>query len=139
MIPTSPMGCPRRYDMSPFLGLLGEINPINEYMRHTLKAFIRHSAFTTEPSTNKTMRTGEDIGEIIDEVIISTKSGEYRIIRRDSTQIQVYNNESGDKEVAKSILAEFISENNLDINPNSHNTRGVGKKFFDWYWKHNKQ
>ncbi|MEZ5497242.1 MAG: hypothetical protein R3F25_10540 [Gammaproteobacteria bacterium] len=79
----------------------GAINPINEYMRHTLKAFVNHSSSITESNGKRTMRTGEDIGEIIDEVVIKINDGkEYRVIRRDSTQIQVFNNETGDKEVA---------------------------------------
>lgn len=114
------------------LEVAGEINPINEYMRHTLKAFIRHSSLTTEPSTQKTMRTGEDIGEILEETEIKTKSGEYRVVRRDSTQIQVFNIETGDKEVARHILAEYIDENNIGIQYEKFNTRAIGKKFFEW-------
>ncbi|HLA00207.1 MAG TPA: PD-(D/E)XK nuclease family protein [Thermodesulfovibrionales bacterium] len=53
----------------------GEINPINEYMRHTLKAFVRHSSAVVQPKGVKTMRTGEDIGEIIDEATIKLKDG----------------------------------------------------------------
>ncbi|MCK4982330.1 MAG: PD-(D/E)XK nuclease family protein [Victivallaceae bacterium] len=114
------------------LEVAGAINPINEYMRHTLKAFIRHSSLTTEPSTQKTMRTGEDIGEILEETEIKTKSGEYRVVRRDSTQIQVFNIETGDKEVARHILAEYIDENNIGILHEKYNTRTIGKKFFEW-------
>lgn len=114
------------------LEVVGKINPINEYMRHTLKAFIRHSSLTTEPSTQKTMRTGEDIGEILEETEINTKSGEYRVIRRDSTQIQVFNIETGDKEIARHILAEYIDENNIGIPHEKYNTRTIGKKFFEW-------
>ena len=114
------------------LEVAGEINPINEYMRHTLKAFIRHSSLTTEPSSVKTMRTGEDIGEIVEEAIIETGSGQYRVIRRDSTQIQVFDLETGDKEIARHVLAQYIDENNIDINHKKYNTRTIGKKFFVW-------
>nr|MBF0223551.1 PD-(D/E)XK nuclease family protein [Desulfobulbaceae bacterium] len=113
------------------LEMAGEINPINEYMRHTLKAFIRHSSLTTEPSTQKPMRTSEDIGEILEETEIKTKSGEYRVVKRDSTQIQVFNIETGDKEVARHILAEYIDENNIGIQHEKYNTRIIGKKFFE--------
>jgi hypothetical protein len=114
------------------LEVAGKINPINEYMRHTLKAFIRHSSLTTEPSTQRTMRTGEDIGEILEETEIKTTNGEYRVIKRDSTQIQVFNIETGDKEIARHILAEYIDENNMDIPHKKYNTRTIGKKFFEW-------
>ena len=93
---------------------------------------IRHSSLTTEPSTQKTMRTGEDIGEILEETDIKTKSGEYRVVRRDSTQTQVFSIETGDKEVARHILAEYIDENNIEIQHEKYNTRTIGKKFFEW-------
>ncbi|MEZ5495928.1 MAG: PD-(D/E)XK nuclease family protein [Gammaproteobacteria bacterium] len=120
------------------LEMQGAINPINEYMRHTLKAFVNHSSSITESNGKRTMRTGEDIGEIIDEVVIKINDGkEYRVIRRDSTQIQVFNNETGDKEVARYILAQYIDENNIDIHHSNLNTRSIGKKFFDWHKKSN--
>ncbi len=116
------------------LEIQGVINPINEYMRHTLKAFIQHASSITEAKNRKTMRTGEDIGEITDEATIITKDGNiYRIIRRDSKQIQVYNQDSGDKEVARHILAKYIDENNIAIEHKKYNTRMIGKKFFTWY------
>lgn len=110
----------------------GQINPINEYIRHTLKAFARHSLLTTEQAKGKPMRTGEDLGEIVDETEIKTKSGSYRVVRRDSSQIQVINLETGDKEVAKHVLAQFIDENGLKISHQEYNTRTIGKKFFEW-------
>ncbi len=121
------------------LEIQGAINPINEYMRHTLKAFIIHATSITDIQSQKTMRTGEDIGEIIDEATIKTKDGnKYRVTRRDSTQIQVYNHNSGDKEVARHILAKYIDENNIEINHKKYNTRSIGKKFFEWHKKNNK-
>ncbi len=115
--------------------MTGEINPINEYMRHTIKAFVRHSILTTEPNTRKTMRTLEDLGEVVDETIIQTITGKYRVVRRDSSQIQVFNEDSGDKEVARRILGQYIDENNLPIDYPSLNTRMIGKKFFDFQRK----
>lgn len=110
----------------------GEINPVNEYMRHTLKAFIRHASSVTAQTERKKMRTGEDIGEIIDDAIIATKDGQkYRVIRRDSTQIQVFNEETGEKEIARRILAQYIDENTLGIPHEKLNTRGIGKQFFE--------
>ncbi|MBU2916849.1 PD-(D/E)XK nuclease family protein [Psychrosphaera sp. F3M07] len=112
----------------------GEINPINEYMRHTIKAFIRHNAMTTEASAKKTMRTGEDIGVIIEEVIITTQDGiSYRVIRRDSTQIQVFNEDTGDKEIARRVLSTFIDEQNMPIDHSKLNTRSIGKQFFEMH------
>lgn len=118
------------------LEIQGAINPINEYMRHTLKAFILHASSITNTTSKRTMRAGEDIGEIIDEASISTKDGNtYRVIRRDSTQIQVFSHDTGDKDIARHILAKYIDENNLEIDHKRHNTRGIGKKFFEWHKK----
>lgn len=113
---------------------IGEITPINEYMRHTIKAFIRHAAVVTQPNLMRVMRTGEDIGEITDEATVEMRDGRtYRVVRRDSTQIQVFNEETGDKEIARRILSEFIDENRLKIPHRQLNTRGIGKQFFEWH------
>ena len=113
---------------------LGEINPINEYMRHTLKAFIKHITAVVAPPGNRARRVGEDLGEIIAEASIELHDGKsYRVVRRDSSQIQVYNSDTGDKVVARHILQKFIDENNLQIPYNSLNTRGIGQQFFNWY------
>lgn len=114
--------------------MAGEINPINEYMRHTLKAFIRHGLISTEPASGRTARSGEDIGEIVEDAIITKRDGSvYRVIRRDSTQTQVFNEQSGDKEVARRVLGEYIDENDLPIDHANLNTRSIGRKFFELY------
>lgn len=111
--------------------MLGEINPINEYMRHTLKAFIRYASLLTEFGMASSARAGGDIGEVIDEDFITLKNGRsYRVVMRDSTQIQVFDTETGDKKAARNILAEFINENGLPIQHDKLNTRGIGKQFF---------
>ena len=113
--------------------LTGAINPINEYMRHTLKAFIRHSFITTNLTVSRATRSAGDIGEIIDEAEITLKNGvSYKVVRRDSSQIQVFNVESGDKEIARRILADFSDQNGLGIDHQKLNTRSIGKQFFEW-------
>lgn len=110
----------------------GQINPVNEYIRHILKAFAMHCALTTDLAKKKSMRTGEDIGEIVDETEIATSGGSFRVVMRDSSQIQVFNLATGDKEVARHVLADYIDENNIDIRHQQYNTRTIGKKFFEW-------
>lgn len=114
---------------------LGEINPINEYMRHTLKAFIRHALNIMEPTNRSGVRRGEDIGTIVEEAVIQTKHGSFQLLRRDSTQIQVFNLDSGDKEVARYVLSDFIDENSLGIAYAQLNTRQIGQKVFAWLSK----
>lgn len=115
-----------------FLEASGQINPVNEYIRHTLKAFAMHCVSTAYTNKQKVMRTGEDIGEIVDEAEIETQSGRFNVVKRDSSQIQVYNLETGDKEIARHVLAEFIDENGLKIHHEKYNTRTIGRKFFEW-------
>lgn len=110
---------------------VGGINPINEYMRHTLKAFIRHAAsITAEPA--RTMRTGEDIGEVKEEFDIVLRDGTmYRVVMRESGQVQVFDRVTGDKLVARRILARYIDENALPVPHQRLATRGIGKQFFE--------
>ncbi len=106
--------------------LRGEINPINEYLRHTLKAFIKFTSELTE--SKKIIRFGEDIGNIVEKRDIKIDDKLYTIIRRSSNQIQVLHN--GEKVVAKEILRRIIKEYKLDIpyeNTYSLTTRQLGK------------
>ncbi len=109
-----------------------KINPINEYIRHTLKAFIIHYNLTTDITSQRIIRNGENIGEIVEETQIKIKNGNFRVVRRDSFQIQVFNLETGDKEIARHVLAEYIDENYINIAHKNYNTRTIGKKFFEW-------
>jgi hypothetical protein len=114
----------------------GEINPINEYLRHTLKAFIRHAIQAFSPSAMQGSRVGEDIGEIQAEQLIELNDGsQYRVVLRDSTQIQVFNVKSGEKEVARRIMAQYIDEHQLPIKHQSFNTRTIGKMLFKCNFK----
>jgi len=75
----------------------------------------------------------EDIGDIIDEVEIKLNSGkEYVVVRRDSTQIQVFDKDTDDKQIARHIMSEYIDENNIDIPHNRLNTRSIGKKLLEF-------
>ncbi len=106
---------------------IGEISPINEYLRHTIKAFISHvkSRLLKEISTQR--YHGEDIGQIVEEVICKTNDGsEYRIVLRDSTQIQIFRD--NEKMVAKEILRKIIRERSLDVPTENINTRVMGRK-----------
>lgn len=106
----------------------GDINPINEYTRHTIKAFILFLNNTIKSKKSKGYRFGEDIGEIVDsiEVKLKGKDQKYKIIRRDSQQIQVF--KDNEKVTAKPILRKIIKERNLDIPLSGINTRTMGRK-----------
>lgn len=110
-----------------------DISPINDYVKHTLKAFARHIDTSIAPNPRNILR-GEDLGDIIDETEITIGSQHYRIIRRDSTQIQLINLQTGEKVVAKPLLRQFIKEKALGISESDTyilNTRQLGKRIFD--------
>ena len=105
--------------------LRAQIKPINEYMRQTLKAFVYHLSQKLRPA-KATGNRHRDLGSIVDEGVFSLRSGEsYRIVRRDSSQIQVFGHATGEKEVAKRLLLLYLEENEIECK--SRNTRGLGK------------
>lgn len=109
----------------------GEINPINEYTRHTIKAFILFLNATVTSTKDRTYRFGEDIGEIVDSIQLKLNGGskKYRIVRRDSQQIQVF--EDDEKVTAKPILRKIIKKRNLDVPTSGINTRTMGRKVIE--------
>jgi len=108
------------------LELKAEINPINEYLRHTIKAFINFVSDLT--NTKQKIRYGEDIGDIRESKDVKVGKKVYTIVRRSSNQIQVF--EDGEKMIAKEILRKVINKYNLNIPTNktySLTTRELGK------------
>lgn len=89
----------------------------------------------TETDDKKTT-TDEGTGEVVEEAEIQTSSGEHRVVRRDSGQIQVFNLETGEKEVARPILIQFSDENSIEFDRKKANTRVIGKKVLDWVREH---
>lgn len=114
-----------------------EINPINEYMRHTIKAFVNFIISKTS-ITQKTMRTGQDIGNITDRQKLVLNNGKhYTVVRRDSSQIQVFDDEKDKKMIARHIMSQYIDEQGIDIPHNRLNTRSIGKKLIEYLAQHN--
>jgi len=81
-----------------------EISPINEYIRHTLKAFAHFISYHV--GENKT-RIYEDLGEINNKIQINLDSEEYTVIKRESGQIQIFDTEEKQLE-ARPILRQYI-------------------------------
>ena len=109
----------------------GEINPINEYMRHTLKAFNKY-ALDTIPTGNRQQQRGGDIGNKVAEVLIQTSNGQYRLIQRDSMQIQIFDKITDDKLPARPILRQFVDEKCIITTSENPTTRQLGAWVFNW-------
>ena len=108
-----------------------KIDPISDYVRNTLKAFIRHIIETNIKFTSPEV-ISDDLGDIKNVVNVDLKSGNYRIEEYESSSIKVYNVETQEYEVAKPILRDVIEEKNLKIDlyydsGNKKNTRTLGK------------
>lgn len=108
-----------------------QISPINEYMRHTFKAFAYYINQTMNRSSIKN-RIG-DIGEILQEKDIYIKDALYHIVLRNSGQIQLFN-EDGEKVQARPLLKQYIKENNITnkYDDAKGTTRQYGKLIFDY-------
>lgn len=111
----------------------GRIEPISEYMRHTLKAFVRYISESLE-ETKATSRQNYDPGEVVDSIMVTLANGTiYRIELYNSSSIRVINLSTDQNEVAKPIINEVIREKQLNISltfPSGHkkNTRVLGRE-----------
>lgn len=106
---------------------VAEISPLNDYLKHTLKAFVVH--IDNVMGSRGLYRFGEDIGNIKQSCVISIKNEKYTIIMRDSGQIQLLNSD-GDKVVARPLLKEYCKDNGLKITDEKCSTRCYGHTIF---------
>ena len=105
-----------------------EISPINEYMRHTFKAFAYFVNKTLNSSPSK-YRYGEDIGEIKKEANVEIDNKIYRLILRDSGQIQLFD-ENDINVIARPLLKKYLEINEEEIT-GKETTRQYGQKIFE--------
>ena len=105
-----------------------EISPINEYIRHTFKAFAYFVNKTLDSSPNK-FRFGENIGEIEKEITLEIDNKLYKLILRDSGQIQLFD-ENDIKVVAKPLLKKYLEKYKIEIT-DKKTTRRYGQKVFE--------
>lgn len=110
-----------------------EISPINEYMKHTFKAFAYFINYSFDKSS-KTIRSGDIGNELIDgRKSIKIDGSEYEIVLRDSGQIQLFN-DNGEKVQARPLLKKFIKEKNIEqkYDDDKGTTRQYGKQIFNY-------
>jgi len=111
------------------------ISPIADYIRHTIKAFIRHIQESPAGALGRTVaeRATPELGDIVQ--IVSVQLGEvlYQIERYESSTVRVFNTSTQTYEIAKPILRRVNEEKSLGINilranGRSKNTRTLGRE-----------
>ena len=96
----------------------GEISPINEYTKHTLKAFITH------------LQKPTDLGDVQESIPYDMDDHKYTIEQYDSGAIRVY--KDGEKCIAKEILRHINDKEKFGLidsnNRNKKNTYQLGEQ-----------
>lgn len=112
-----------------------EIAPVSDYLRHTIKAFIRHIEESPAGSSGKPSdpRESPELGDIIQVVLVQLGDVMYQLERYESTSIRVLNTSVPRYEVAKPILRRINEEKNLGVNIHrangrAKNTRTLGRE-----------
>lgn len=112
-----------------------EISPVSEYLRHTLKAFVRHILESPAGTSSKVdlVRKSSETGEIVEVVAVAISDGMYQIERYESSTVRVFNVDTQEYEVARPILRQINVEKNLGIDLNlpsglAKNTRILGRE-----------
>jgi len=106
-----------------------EIPPVTEYLRHTLKAFVRHVI-----DSSSELKSKHAVGYGIEDIVfVKLKSGTFRIERYENSTIRIVNAESQKYESAKKLLKKIVNEKKLGIDLSSasgspENTRALGKE-----------
>ena len=112
-----------------------EISPIAEYLRHTIKAFIRHIQESPAGALGRASEAREspELGDIMQ--IMTVQLGEvlYQIERYESSTVRVLNTSTQAYEMAKPLLRRANDEKALGINilratGRPKNTRTLGRE-----------
>lgn len=111
-----------------------EISPLADYLRHTIKAFIRHIQESPAGSIGRASKAHEspELGDLMQVVTVQLGDVLYQIERYESSTIRVLNTSTQEYEVAKPVLRRANDERSLNINilranGRSKNTRTLGR------------
>lgn len=125
----------RALHISNLLNLLRDIlKESNVSIEETIEAVISLSSVTNLEAfdTPKKNRRGEDIGDIVDEAEIEVGKDSFRVVLRDSGQIQIFEKATDKKAVAKSVLVKYMRKQGIKMDYKNNNSRVIGKKLFEW-------
>jgi len=110
------------------------ISPVSDYLRHTLKAFVRHILESPAGNTTKVVdpRKTPEAGDIIQVLVINVGGITYQLERYESSTVRVLNTETQEYEVVKPILRKINDEKGLKVplkqpSERNKNTRTLGR------------
>lgn len=122
-----------------------EISPIADYLRHTIKAFIRHIQESPAGTIGRINegRGSPELGDIVQVVTVQFGEVLYQIERYESSTVRVLNTTTQEYETAKPILRRANDEKALGINifranGRSKNTRTLGREVLRALFTQNK-
>ncbi|KMQ51136.1 hypothetical protein CHISP_2059, partial [Chitinispirillum alkaliphilum] len=105
----------------------------NQWSKESVDKFLVYAektGYEIEEVSQRKNRVGVDIGEIVEDInVILDDGAEYRIVKRDSEQIQVFHD--GVQVTAKDVLRKVITERGFDIPLQGLTTRTMGKRLLD--------
>lgn len=111
--------------------LRGEINPISEYVRHTLKAFAYYIESKVSPIVSE---RHFEIGTATERIEVVLRDGVYVLEKYTSDSIRIHNKETGEHLTVKPMLRRIIEELDLDVSLyrdeillKTKNTRTLGR------------
>lgn len=109
------------------------ISPISDYLRHTLKAFVRHIRESRAGNTTKIVdSTASEVGDIIQVLAVNVGGTMYQGERYESSAVRVLNTETQEYEVVKPVLRKINIEKDLNVpltqpSGRNKNTRTLGR------------
>lgn len=112
---------------------LASIDPISDYVRHTLKAFIQHIKTVLSPEPG--IMRKKPVGDILEEATAILENHTYKLIRYNTKKIVITDETEGTdiintKEMLRTIIKKL--ELKIDLNSSSgnnpKNTRQLGKE-----------
>jgi hypothetical protein len=111
------------------------IEPFTDYLRHTLKAFVRHIVDGPAGSFAEIRETRAKVkpGGVVESASVKLSDGAYRIERYENKTVKVMNLDTGQYEAAKPILRRIAEEISLGIDlclgtGREKNARNLGKQ-----------
>jgi len=124
-----------------------EIEPISDYVRHTLKAFVQfiEYLYSSSPASDREFDPGDPLETITVDLNQPEHKGKFEIIRYSSTAIKAYQYKSDEDGIektaveAKSVLRAINDEFNLNVpfiratNKKLRNTREIGRDVMKAY------